>query len=445
MSFRTRLSLFFVLIVVVPMVALVFLLVQVSDDSKTGKADARLAAGVGTGLTLYRDYAADSRGAARRLASDPSLGAAIAAGDPARAAAAARRVAAATGASFLRITGSDGRVLAVAGSGRPIGVARVVIRGPRGRLGTLLASAHTAAAYAHAVRRLSGRPAVVLRSGRTIAATASVDSRTLPAAGRSAEVTAAHGAEYRARTVSLGDARGGTALVLLGPPGAGGFEIRPAVAVGLAAFFALAFALTFALMRSLGGQHEEVSEQAATDVLTGLANRRRFRELLAKEAERSRRFGRPVSLLMIDIDDFKRVNDAHGHPQGDEVLRMVGRLLSSESREIDEAARYGGEELAVILPETGPSGAHEVAERIRGQIERAGVPLLHGKGELTITASVGTASIPESADGAEALVAAADDALYRAKRAGKNRTEQAGVGGSRRAKTDVGTPARTAK
>ena len=106
-----------------------------------------------------------------------------------------------------------------------------------------------------------------------------------------------------------------------------------------------------------------------TDELTGLSNQRRFRELMAKEDERAQRFGHDLSLLMLDIDDFKQVNDTHGHLQGDEVLRMVGRVLSQESRGIDEPARYGGEEFAVALPETGLAGAVELAERIRARIE----------------------------------------------------------------------------
>ena len=128
---------------------------------------------------------------------------------------------------------------------------------------------------------------------------------------------------------------------------------------------------------------------------------------------------------MLDIDDFKQINDTYGHLQGDKVLRMVGRVLQLESRGVDEPARYGGEEFAVALPETGLEGALDLAERVRARIESEQVPRAGGAGAVSVTASVGAASMPGSADGAEALIAAADAALYEAKRAGKNRVASA--------------------
>jgi diguanylate cyclase (GGDEF)-like protein len=129
---------------------------------------------------------------------------------------------------------------------------------------------------------------------------------------------------------------------------------------------------------------------------------------------------------MLDIDNFKRVNDTYGHLQGDLVLREVARVLRESSREIDEPARYGGEEMAVALPQTGLQGAYEFAERVRRRIEDLELPLLDGSGTLRVTASLGAAALPRSADiDKDALVAAADAALYRAKRAGKNRTVKA--------------------
>ncbi len=171
--------------------------------------------------------------------------------------------------------------------------------------------------------------------------------------------------------------------------------------------------------------HEMVSEQAVTDELTGLANNRAFRDVANKEAARAMRFSHPLSLLMLDVDNFKKVNDTYGHPQGDEVLKRIGAILRDESRGIDLPARYGGEEFAVALPETGTEGATEVAERIRERIESEPVDFIEGNGALEITASLGVASIPESAGDVQALVAAADAALYAAKRSGKNRVEQA--------------------
>ncbi len=115
--------------------------------------------------------------------------------------------------------------------------------------------------------------------------------------------------------------------------------------------------------------HERAEEQAVTDALTGLANRRHFEERLVEEVERSRRSREPAGLLMLDIDNFKRVNDVHGHVAGDAVLREVAAVLGETAREIDLAARYGGEEFALILPGAGLEGAGQVAERVRAAIE----------------------------------------------------------------------------
>ena len=173
--------------------------------------------------------------------------------------------------------------------------------------------------------------------------------------------------------------------------------------------------------------HEQVQRQAVTDELTGLFNHRRFQEVITAEVERTRRFGQELGLIMLDIDDFKRVNDTYGHLQGDEVLKEVAHALRESSREIDEPARYGGEEMAVALPQTGLEGAYEFAERVRQRIESLQIPLLDGDGTLRVTASFGAASLPDSAKiDKDALVAAADAALYRAKRSGKNRTVKAG-------------------
>lgn len=166
---------------------------------------------------------------------------------------------------------------------------------------------------------------------------------------------------------------------------------------------------------------EKTERSAITDHLTGLFNRGHFEASLRKEINRCRRYGQSASLLMMDLDDFKSVNDNHGHPAGDAALREVGRLLVQRVREIDVAARYGGEEFAVILPETRRVKALVVAERIRVEVERH----FRRKGLATagtrLTLSGGIASFPEDAETADQLVERSDQALYRAKREGKNR------------------------
>jgi diguanylate cyclase (GGDEF)-like protein len=128
---------------------------------------------------------------------------------------------------------------------------------------------------------------------------------------------------------------------------------------------------------------------------------------------------------MLDLDHFKQINDEYGHQQGDEVLTMVADVLRDFSRDIDAAARYGGEELAIVLPQTDAEGAEQLAERIREAVERLEVPRVDGDGSLRPQASFGVASLPESAATREGLIAAADAALYPAKRAGRNRVERA--------------------
>jgi diguanylate cyclase (GGDEF)-like protein len=190
-----------------------------------------------------------------------------------------------------------------------------------------------------------------------------------------------------------------------------------------------------AVLRSLAGQaalalenvdlHLQVSRQAVTDELTGLANHRRFQELLALEMEQVRRYHHPLGLIMVDIDDFKAVNDTYGHQQGDIVLRRVARVLADTSREADFPARYGGEELALILPHTDMAGSFAIAERIRTAIESMRITRVDQDGVLRVTASLGVAAFTDGTK--EDLIAEADAALYEAKRRGKNRTVQAGV------------------
>jgi diguanylate cyclase (GGDEF)-like protein len=160
-------------------------------------------------------------------------------------------------------------------------------------------------------------------------------------------------------------------------------------------------------------------ELATTDELTGLSNRRHFEEVLRGELERSLRYKTPLSIVLIDVDHFKTVNDTYGHPVGDLVLRNLGRILAAAIRSTDRAARYGGEELCLILPHTPLDGAMTLAERLRATIAEA-EHVFDGH-VLRKTASMGVAcSGSEARDGAT-LVKCADQALYAAKSRGRNR------------------------
>ena len=169
--------------------------------------------------------------------------------------------------------------------------------------------------------------------------------------------------------------------------------------------------------------HEEVQRQAVTDKLTGLTNHGRFQEVLGNELEQVRRYRYPVGLIMLDIDNFKQINDTYGHPQGDQVLQAVARVLRNESREADWAARYGGEEMALILPHTDLEGAYVIAERVREAVAGLRIPVLGANELIGVTASLGVAATSEPDK--SALIGEADQALYRAKREGKNRTVRA--------------------
>lgn len=170
--------------------------------------------------------------------------------------------------------------------------------------------------------------------------------------------------------------------------------------------------------------NQELERLAKTDELTGLANRRHFLEALDKELDRAARYERSLALVLMDLDHFKRVNDSFGHVAGDEVLKSAAEVLLDISREVDLAARIGGEEMVLLLPETEAVGARAVADRIRMRIEAiqhrspSGVP-------FQVTASLGVASVRAGAIAPETLLQWADEAMYRAKEGGRNRVEAA--------------------
>lgn len=180
------------------------------------------------------------------------------------------------------------------------------------------------------------------------------------------------------------------------------------------------------LAASLGNhlRHEQMNRLAITDGLTRLHNHRYFQERLAQEFERARRFSQDLSLILMDIDFFKRVNDTYGHPVGDVILKTVASRISAHLRKIDLTARYGGEEFAMLLPQTNIEMAMAVAERIREDM--AAKPIETDRGSLTVTISLGVcdASVNGVTRAAD-LVRKADEALYAAKKDGRNKTKSA--------------------
>jgi diguanylate cyclase (GGDEF)-like protein len=212
-------------------------------------------------------------------------------------------------------------------------------------------------------------------------------------------------------SLGLGFATEGETTLQLFPP-TGGFAKETAT---LAEWLASQAAVALDNARL----HDIVQRQAITDDLTGLVNRRRFMEALAAEIERARRFDSPLTVVLADLDDFKRVNDDFGHHAGDIVLQAFADLVRSHVRDVDVSSRIGGEEFAILLPETDRLGAASVAERMRESLSSVAI----GVGDdhsIRLTSSFGVAELAGEQSGDD-LLRAADDALYRAKAEGKNR------------------------
>jgi diguanylate cyclase (GGDEF)-like protein len=226
------------------------------------------------------------------------------------------------------------------------------------------------------------------------------------------ELDGAAGVEF---DLSAGDAASATKLVLYPPDG--GFEDET---MKLAEWLSSQAAIALENARL----HDVVQWQAITDELTGLVNRRRFLDALRSEIGRGQRLGGRLSVVLADLDDFKLVNDRFGHHAGDEVLLAFANLLRAHGRDMDVAARLGGEEFAILLPETGIEGASAGAERLRRSLAQLGLRLGDNGQEVHVTASFGVAELSngQSLDG---LLRLADTALYRAKGKGKNRVEAA--------------------
>lgn len=166
---------------------------------------------------------------------------------------------------------------------------------------------------------------------------------------------------------------------------------------------------------------KRLQQLAITDGLTGLYNYRFFKEQLLHEMDRAARHNLSLSLIMMDIDNFKIYNDTNGHPAGDEVLRRIAKVLQNNIRKIDIAARYGGEEFAIILPEESPESAKIVTEKIRRLVEEEPIPFEDKQPNKKLTISLGLATFPIDAEDWKQLVSKADQRLYKAKKSGRNR------------------------
>ncbi len=623
MSFRTRLTLFFLLLVVVPMVALGVVVVRLVADSEQGKASARGSAYATAAIQSYRRIADDGARQARTIARDPVLAAALRDGDPVTGRARVRQLARQLGLARVSIARGDGTAFADIGGRRAIAGGAARVRGSDGRLLAVVEVSTTSAASFVRTTSWPGVRVAIVRDGAPLAAPsvpkavlgaiAQPGADTVTFDGDEYIVTSFHTADFgdSTDTVTILSATGGTSSTLA--------RSRWIAIALLAAFLLLAFVGALRISRQLTGQlgrflvaarrigggdfsttvpvegddefaalgrefnkmsrelegrlaelgreqerlresiqrigatfaakldrfalleigtqtvadavaatcgrttvqaspdgdllecarvgdvaraeeaiaaaeaqaretgapaaatkggmnalaapipragderidlqgvvavarrapafaadelelvgslarqtgislenvdlHDEIKRQAVTDELTGLFNHGRFQEVIAAEVAAAQRFGQPLGLLMLDIDNFKRVNDTYGHPQGDLVLREVAQVLREATREIDEPARYGGEEMIVALPQTDLDGAEVIAERVRTAVEALELRRLDGEGTLRVTVSCGV--VASATAGKEALIAAADEALYRAKRAGKNRTVRA--------------------
>jgi diguanylate cyclase (GGDEF)-like protein len=193
--------------------------------------------------------------------------------------------------------------------------------------------------------------------------------------------------------------------------------IRRLIVAALLTFLVAVF-VAARLTRPLAAIVEDLSDRAERDPLTGLANRRQLDERLREELERAGRYGTHLALVLVDVDDFKRINDRHGHQFGDRVLQAVAGVLSTSVRELDVAGRFGGEEFAIVLPGTAAPGAARVAEHVRRALTELDLTTPDGEA-VPVTASFGVADFP-TASTVEELVAEADGYLYAAKRGGKN-------------------------
>jgi diguanylate cyclase (GGDEF)-like protein len=430
-SFGRRLAFFFLLIVLVPTLALVAVLLAVSQDSRRGKADAQLAASLDTAVALYDERVAAADGVAGELARDPELPTAIDALDGVSLEAFAETAVQRSDVVAVELDDAEGEPVAEAGTDEGFAYTVVGLEQGGEEVGELKVSSTLAEDYAAEVSRLTDRQVVVSRGDVPLSSTVTPPEEEIEP-GETRDLTL-DGEDFRAHLLVPGSDEE-ESILLAGPAKVGGFlPIGVASVILLIGALLVAAFFAYGLARALAGLYTRVAEEALTDPLTGLWNRRRLSEILPVEVDRALRFDHQLSLLIFDVDDFKAINDREGHPQGDAVLRTVADVLREKTRSIDLAARFGGDEMALILLETDFEGAVVLAERLRSGVREVEIATKNGEA-MEVTISVGVATLPDSAVDVEALVDAADNALLRAKRAGKNqiRTAPARENGARR-------------
>jgi diguanylate cyclase (GGDEF)-like protein len=620
-TFRRRLILFFVLIVVLPMVAVALLVTQVADEWRTGKADARLDASMETALSLFDRSLAAAAADARIAGRDDAVAGALRRRDSVAAQEAATRLRRELDLASLTIETPSGRTVGSGGSPDAFAASAVVVRDPDGTLGRVQAAELRADEYTARVQNLTGREVAVFRGERRLGSTVELGDAQLPEEEGTSDVELPAG-HLRVSTVAPDRGDPTLRLAIFGSAGGKGFlGASPEVVLAVAAFFAVALLCVVLLVTALQGQvremfaaarrvgggdfsqkvpvegndemaglarefntmserlaeqmaelrgqraeldrsvkrigeafaagldrtalleivaetalaacaatsarvllprprgleaeagerptealgdalraaeeqalrdgvgaeasrgdaravaeplgalgaeqgrravlaigrvgapfdsaqremlrylagqaavsvenielHELISQGAITDELTGLSNRRRFDDLIDGELERASRFGKELSVVLVKVDEFKRVIDSDGRAQGDEVLRELARILQGASRGVDEVARYGDEEFVAALPEAGTEGALAFAERVRSTVGEARIPVAAGSGALRFTVSAGIATATESRGDARDLIATARAALDRASAAGGDRIEVAHPG-----------------
>ena len=425
MTFRGRLTAFFAALVLAPLLAGAVVVHALAGRQAVREADGRLAVQEITALRVEERMAEDVRlrvtesFATRafhtssfrgldRMRTAAGLGFVVVgrSGRPATVAMGAARFPAGTAptpAAILRDPGS-----------LPVVARRIDVTGPDE--GTVVGGEYLDRTFLQRI----GVPAMVVRHGFVVVSNLSSPVPKSIATARSFDLAGG----FRALCVCTGSPPTGLVLLTKVPP-VGLLPSLPGPVIALIIVgAALAALLAFELARVLSKPHERALHQlvetehlSLTDPLTGVPNRRHLERILADEAKRAGRFERPFSVLMIDVDRFKQVNDTHGHAVGDRVLVEVAERIRGFLRtDLDTVARFGGEEFTVILPETGGEGAAVVAEKLRAAV--AATPFRDG---FQVTVSVGVATRPEDGAAPEELLRAADAALYEAKRSGRDR------------------------